>query len=605
MATIGQLPSPAFTIQCAFTIDTLTTGMVLAGKQTGRLQWSIELDGTDSNVLRFIYEEATLGTVNVVICSSLSAVGVTANGAWHYLSIALDSALVAEIDNNQTFLSTGNTNKNHTNFPESQMVIGARDFNNTDSWQGSIDEFQIYDQFISSADRTSLYRLWNTGSEDPSFNPLTLDVAPATITETVPSGLYTSEPIVANTTGGSGNVTYLWERITTGSGGNLTINGANDTQSITVSDDRSGFTITGTVFRCTVTDLETNEVLQDECVLNITWESVQTSSGLIMHHTFDNTSGTISQDETVNNHDATFTQTIVTQTGGQVDNLIQITDVPALQFADITDTALLKPTELTFAGFVKPTATAGNSGVIFASYNSNIAQAGGHSLRLGYDSGTNSYYVLALVADGIAPVVGVNVFSTQATIDAGVWTHVAYTYDGSDLRIYINGTLQASITASITIGYLATNYVTMFNGRTDFPSTGVAGTVIPVGDYDDFRYYNTALTQTEIQDLVVTPPTFDVTLVPSGVVDVVNPPQISQYTFEAQPTGGSGNYTYSWSVISGTTFNIVSGQGTAFGTFEGFGNGETNDTIQVTVTDTTTGLIATKTGIITVNWGLV
>ena len=78
----------------------------------------------------------------------------------------------------------------------------------------------------------------------------------------------------------------------------------------------------------------------------------------------------------------------------------------------------------------------------------------------------------------------------------GAWTHVALTYDGTMLRLYVNGTEVASRTAS---GQITASTSPLWIGGNS-----------PFGEYfagliDDVRVYNRALTQAEIQTDLATP----------------------------------------------------------------------------------------------------
>jgi hypothetical protein len=77
-----------------------------------------------------------------------------------------------------------------------------------------------------------------------------------------------------------------------------------------------------------------------------------------------------------------------------------------------------------------------------------------------------------------------------------VWTHVALTYDGTTLRLYVNGTQVASTAAT---GVIETTTSPLWIGGNN-----------PYGEYfqgliDEARVYNRALTPTEIQTTMNTP----------------------------------------------------------------------------------------------------
>jgi hypothetical protein len=76
------------------------------------------------------------------------------------------------------------------------------------------------------------------------------------------------------------------------------------------------------------------------------------------------------------------------------------------------------------------------------------------------------------------------------------WTHVALTYDGSSLRLYVNGTQVASTAAAGTI-QSSTNPLWIGGNN-------------PYGEYfqgliDEARVYNRALSATEVQTAMNTP----------------------------------------------------------------------------------------------------
>ena len=78
----------------------------------------------------------------------------------------------------------------------------------------------------------------------------------------------------------------------------------------------------------------------------------------------------------------------------------------------------------------------------------------------------------------------------------GAWTHVALTYNGSQLRLYVNGVQVASGAAS---GAIQSSTSPLWIGGNQ-----------PYGEYfkgliDDVRVYNRALTPAEIQTDMTTP----------------------------------------------------------------------------------------------------
>jgi hypothetical protein len=82
-----------------------------------------------------------------------------------------------------------------------------------------------------------------------------------------------------------------------------------------------------------------------------------------------------------------------------------------------------------------------------------------------------------------------------STLTLNTWTHLAGTYDGTALRLYVNGALVATFaqTGSMT----ATTGALRIGG--DFSNEFFTGLI------DEVRVYNRALSQTEIQTDMATP----------------------------------------------------------------------------------------------------
>jgi hypothetical protein len=77
-----------------------------------------------------------------------------------------------------------------------------------------------------------------------------------------------------------------------------------------------------------------------------------------------------------------------------------------------------------------------------------------------------------------------------AALTVNTWTHLATTYDGANLRLYVNGTL---VKTTAQTGNIATSSGALQLGGNTIWGEWYAGTL------DDVRVYNKALTATEIQ----------------------------------------------------------------------------------------------------------
>lgn len=101
---------------------------------------------------------------------------------------------------------------------------------------------------------------------------------------------------------------------------------------------------------------------------------------------------------------------------------------------------------------------------------------------------SNGQLLFYLSTNGVAQV---NFYSpTTSTVPIGAWTMVSATYDGAYRKLYLNGVLVASTS---TTGIVTTGQATMYIGYR------VGGSTFSVGDMDDVRVYNRALSAAEIQ----------------------------------------------------------------------------------------------------------
>lgn len=105
------------------------------------------------------------------------------------------------------------------------------------------------------------------------------------------------------------------------------------------------------------------------------------------------------------------------------------------------------------------------------------------------------YYLMASSSSGNAPAAGGTftnggdtVFGTTA-LAVGVWTHLATTFDGSQMKLYVDGALVATKARAST---LTTSTGLLQIGNDSY------GEMFP-GAIDEVRIYNRALTQAEIQ----------------------------------------------------------------------------------------------------------
>jgi hypothetical protein len=116
--------------------------------------------------------------------------------------------------------------------------------------------------------------------------------------------------------------------------------------------------------------------------------------------------------------------------------------------------------------------------------------------------GNDNYFLEATTDHSAFPAGGgifgganTSAFGTAA-LAAGAWTHLATTYDGTRLRLYINGTEASSVSRT---GAIRTSTIPLQIGGDSYFGQSFAGTI------DEVRVYNRALTLSEIQSDMNTP----------------------------------------------------------------------------------------------------
>jgi hypothetical protein len=98
-------------------------------------------------------------------------------------------------------------------------------------------------------------------------------------------------------------------------------------------------------------------------------------------------------------------------------------------------------------------------------------------------------------APGVGGTFGSTLFGTSA-LALNTWTHLAGTYDGTTLRLYING---VQVSSQAQTGAIGTSTQALTIGGDTIAGQFWSGLI------DEVRIYNRALTQAEIQTDLNTP----------------------------------------------------------------------------------------------------
>jgi hypothetical protein len=210
---------------------------------------------------------------------------------------------------------------------------------------------------------------------------------------------------------------------------------------------------------------------------SFTTAAATTPSGLVAAYSFNEGSGTTVTDLSGNGHTGTIANATWT-TAGKYGNALSFNGTNA--WVTINDAADLHlTTGMTLEAWVNSAAT--------NNWRSAILKEGTGSLAYALYATAGSSNPPA----GYVRVGGVDQDATGTSVlTTSVWTHLATTYDGSNLRLYVNGTLLKTTAVSGTI--------VSSTGALRIGGNSIWGEYFS-GLIDEVRVYNRALSQTEIQ----------------------------------------------------------------------------------------------------------
>ena len=153
------------------------------------------------------------------------------------------------------------------------------------------------------------------------------------------------------------------------------------------------------------------------------------------------------------------------------------------QYVQIPDSPFLRVGKpyFTFSVWIKPSSLSGCAGpncIIFNKEN---------SYEWGLDNVGNLYWAIANVTPGWSWI------NSNVVVSAGVWTNLAMTYDGTNVRIYKNGVLASTQAASGLVSDPTNDYLRI--AARSGPGSFFAGSI------DEVRIYSQALTAAKIGKL--------------------------------------------------------------------------------------------------------
>ena len=211
---------------------------------------------------------------------------------------------------------------------------------------------------------------------------------------------------------------------------------------------------------------------------------------MALHYTFDNSLNDISGNA---NHGVGTGSPVYDI--GKVDSAIVLNGTS--QYITLPSNLQIQAKSVTISGWINP------------------AQISTWTRVFDFGSSTSTYMFLTLSAGGFPRFAiknggGEEIVASNTALTTGVWTHFAITYQDKICRFYLNGTLVGENTYMKTspadLGVLSTSYI----GKSQFSADPLYN-----GKIDDFRFYDSALTASQISDLITGK------LIPDGIYTVV------------------------------------------------------------------------------------
>jgi len=263
-------------------------------------------------------------------------------------------------------------------------------------------------------------------------------------------------------------------------------------------------------------------------------------NGLVGYWNFDEGSGNAAADSSGNGNTGTLINSPVWT---DAKNGKALSFDGTTNYVQISDSSSLDMTaQLTLETWIYPRAYVDSTGMV-SHIISRCDYSGGH------------IYVLSMYPNSHKISYSVNPYSGEkssiADLPLNVWTHLAMTYDGSHICLYVNGELDSSYAQTGPI-YTTSNWLAIGCKPTG-PWGGVGTYAYFNGMIDEVRIYNRALTQQEIQTDMGVPGPPSQTGSISGVVfyldsegNVVTIPGATvslTYTSYTTTTDGYGRYT--------------------------------------------------------------
>jgi YD repeat-containing protein len=275
----------------------------------------------------------------------------------------------------------------------------------------------------------------NNGATDAVAHALTVNGAPTASFTVSPNPAQTRGTVTFNGSASSvsgGTITkYEWD---------LDGNGTYETNTNATATTTKVYDTESTItvgLRVTASNGLTATTTRSLTIQSLYAQAVRTTAGLRAYWRLAETTGTTANDETTNNLDGTYENTPTLGTAGLLagDSNRAVDLVrSSSERVTVADNTLLDPTNLTLEAWVRPDSSLsfGQVRTIFAKTNSN-GNDFSYSLDYRRSGFTTNQLVFSVTTSSNTD------YTVTQTLNSGTKYHIAATYNGSTMRIYVNG----------------------------------------------------------------------------------------------------------------------------------------------------------------------
>jgi len=423
--------------------------------------------GNTDNQYRLTAEKGVLKFNIAGLSAATLSTALPETGQWSHVAATYDGAKMSIYINGVLAAQQNSTGAIRTT--TNPLQLGAKNGSTTagDYFDGTLDDVRVYDRSLAAAEVAALVNGQPPVNVAPTVN------AGADQSITLPNSSVNLAGIVTddNLPNPPASTTKAWTAQSVPAGGTVVF-GTPAAASTTAT-----FNIAGTyILRLTASDGALSSF--DDVKVTVAPAPGGGDPTLVTWLKLDDASGPSAADASGYGHSGALTNGPTWTTGQLAGGLKFDGTNDYLQIANPTAAELNPTSAISLAAWINPSSWGSNRRIIQKGATDN-------QYRLTAENGVLKFHIAGLSAATL----------TVALPAVGKWTHVAATYDGAKMSIYVNGVLAAQQNSTGVIKVTADELAI---GRK--PGSTLAGNYF-AGVMDDVRIYSRAITASEVADL--------------------------------------------------------------------------------------------------------